>query len=218
MYSFILVYQVVKYFGLYIATWEYSSRGCKCTLSLVSKGESWLWCILTCCHPCLSTVVRDWLSKWEWVGDESESQATSACWGIFVAAWRIFDIWILFAIACAAWCNWFHHFFLGRRHGQVVRECERCSLIFETSSVLDVSLIWISPQSQLGWHPNQSSLLPHSPVQPSSEAVAARLFDVGRYCCSTGDCGNSPCSHGMGGAPSATLTKIVCRFGVDFFS
>ena len=46
MYSFILVYQVMKYFGLYIATWEYSSRRCKCTLSLVSKGESWLWCIL----------------------------------------------------------------------------------------------------------------------------------------------------------------------------
>ena len=109
-------------------------------------------------------------------------------------------------------------FFLGRRHGQVVGECERCSLIFETSSVLDVSLIWISPQSQLGWHPNQSSLHPHSSVQPHSGAVAARLFDVGRDCCSIGDCGNSPCSHGMGGAPSATLTKNVSRFGVDFFS
>ena len=35
-------------------------------------------------------------------------------------------------------------FLLGQRHGQVVVECERCNLIFETSSVLDVSWIWTS--------------------------------------------------------------------------
>ena len=33
-------------------------------------------------------------------------------------------------------------FLLSWRHGQVVVECERCNLIFETSSVLHVSWIW----------------------------------------------------------------------------
>ena len=41
-------------------------------------------------------------------------------------------------------------FLLGRRHGQVVVEYERCNFIFETSSVLDVFRLWTSPQSQLG--------------------------------------------------------------------
>ena len=88
--------------------------------------------------------MRDSFLKWEWVGDESEPQATSACGGCFCFYMKDFRI-----TACASWCNWFHHFFfllflLGQRHGQVVVECERCNLIFETSSVLDVSWIWTS--------------------------------------------------------------------------
>ena len=106
LYSSILVYQVVKYFGLYISTWEYCFRRWKRTLSLVSKGESWLCCVWTCCHPHLPTVVRDCFLKWEWVGDESEPQATSACGGCFCFYMKDFRI-----TACASWCNWFHHFF-----------------------------------------------------------------------------------------------------------
>ena len=78
-------------------------------------------------------------------------------------------------------------FLLGRRHGQVVVEYERCNFIFETSSVLDVFRLWTSPQSQLGQRPNQGSLL-----QPHLGVVAACSFDVG-WC------------HGVGDAPLAAM-------------
>ena len=188
------MYQVVNYFGLYIATWEYHFRRCKHTLRLVSKGESWLCCVWKCCHPRLPTVVRDCFLKWEWVGEESEPQATSAHEGRFycyIKDFRYLDL-PRRRLRCLVQLVSPFFFFLVGDMARSLWSVKGVIWFLKHQVCYMFPGFGPPPQSQLGWCPNQCSFLPHSLLQPNSGAVIARSFDVGQDCCSTDGCGNSP--------------------------